>query len=51
MEICVYSEGAAALVLAEEETAKAIAKNTGRPVVWITGGGAFQRMETSQERT
>ena len=39
MEICVYSEGAAALILAEEETAKAIAKNTGRPVVWITGVG------------
>ncbi len=39
LEICVYSEGAAALVLAEEETAKAISRNTGRPVVWITGVG------------
>jgi acetyl-CoA C-acetyltransferase len=39
LEICVYSEGAAALILAEEETAKAIAKNTGNPVVWITGVG------------
>ena len=39
LEICVYSEGAAALILAEEETAKAIAKNTGKPIVWITGLG------------
>lgn len=39
LEICVYSEGAAALILAEEETAEAIAKNSGKPVVWITGLG------------
>jgi len=39
LEICVYSEGAAALIVAEEETAKAISKNTGQPVVWITGVG------------
>jgi acetyl-CoA C-acetyltransferase len=39
LEICVYTEGASALILAEEETAKAIAKNTGAPVVWITGVG------------
>lgn len=39
LEICVYTEGAAALVLAEEETAKAIARKTGQPVVWITGLG------------
>ncbi len=39
LEICVYSEGAAALILAEEETAKAISKNNGTPVVWITGVG------------
>jgi len=39
LEICVYSEGAAALILAEEETAKAISKNSGKPVVWITGVG------------
>jgi acetyl-CoA C-acetyltransferase len=39
LEICVYTEGAAALIMAEEETARAIAKNTGRPVVWITGMG------------
>ena len=39
LEICVYSEGAAALIVAEEETAKAISRNTGQPVVWITGVG------------
>ena len=39
LEICVYTEGAAALIFAEEETAKAISENTGNPVVWITGMG------------
>ncbi len=39
LEICVYTEGAAALILAEEETATAISRNTGTPVVWITGLG------------
>ncbi|MBW2116231.1 MAG: thiolase family protein [Deltaproteobacteria bacterium] len=39
LEICVYTEGAAALIFAEEETAKAISENTGNPVVWITGVG------------
>ena len=39
LEICVYSEGAAALIFAEEETAKAISKNNGTPVIWITGVG------------
>lgn len=39
LEICVYSEGAAAIIFAEEETAKRISKETGQPVVWITGMG------------
>lgn len=39
LEICVYSEGAAALIMAEEETALAISRNTGNPVVWMTGLG------------
>jgi acetyl-CoA C-acetyltransferase len=39
LEICVYTEGAAALIFAEEDTAKAISENTGNPVVWITGVG------------
>ena len=39
LEICVYTEGAAALILAEEDTARAISANNGSPVVWITGVG------------
>jgi acetyl-CoA acetyltransferase len=39
LEICVYTEGAAALIFAEEETAKAISKASGKPIVWITGLG------------
>lgn len=39
LEICVYSEGAAAVIMAEGETAKAIARNTGQPVIWVTGVG------------
>jgi len=39
LEICVYTEGAAALIFAEEETAKAISKASGKPIVWITGVG------------
>jgi acetyl-CoA C-acetyltransferase len=39
LETCVYSEGAAALIVAEEEKAKAIAKNMDQPVLWITGIG------------
>ncbi len=39
LEICVYSEGAAAMIVAEEERAKWIARNMGVPVIWITGVG------------
>jgi acetyl-CoA C-acetyltransferase len=39
LEICVYSEGAAAVIFAEEEKAKAIARNMSAPVVWVTGVG------------
>ncbi len=39
LEICVYTEGAAAVIFAEEDTAKAISKNSGKPIVWITGVG------------
>ena len=39
LEICVYTEGAAALIMAEEETALAISRNSGKPVVWVTGVG------------
>ena len=39
LEICVYTEGAAALIFAEEETAKAISKASRKPIIWITGVG------------
>ncbi len=39
LDTCVYSEGAAALIIAEEEKAKAIARNMNQPVIWITGVG------------
>lgn len=39
LEICVYSEGASAVIVAEEERAKWIARNMGVPVIWITGVG------------
>ena len=39
LEICVYTEGAAALILAEEETARAISRSNGSPIIWITGLG------------
>jgi acetyl-CoA C-acetyltransferase len=39
LETCVYTEGASAVIIAEEEKAKAIAANMNQPVVWITGVG------------
>lgn len=39
LEICVYSEGAAALIVAGEDTAVGVSRNTGTPVIWITGVG------------
>ncbi|MGE5620719.1 MAG: thiolase family protein [Sphingomonadaceae bacterium] len=39
LEICVYSEGAAALIVADEDTALGVSRNTGTPVIWITGVG------------
>lgn len=40
LEMCVYSEGAGALIFASEDKARAIAKNNGKPPIWITGVGA-----------
>ncbi len=40
LDCCLYSEGAAAMILANEEKAKEICKNTGKEPVWITGIGA-----------
>ncbi len=40
LEMCVYTEGAGALIFASEEKAKAIARNSGKEPIWITGVGA-----------
>jgi acetyl-CoA C-acetyltransferase len=40
LETCIYTEGAGAIIFAEEERAKAICRNTGVPPVWIRGIGA-----------
>ncbi len=40
LEMCVYTEGAGALLLASEEKARAICANSGKPPIWITGLGA-----------
>lgn len=39
-DCCLYSEGAAAMILASEEKAKEICKNNGKDPIWITGIGA-----------
>ncbi len=40
LEMCVYTEGAGAVIFASEEKARAIARNSGTPPIWITGAGA-----------
>jgi acetyl-CoA C-acetyltransferase len=40
LEMCVYTEGAGALLLASEEKTREICANSGKPPVWITGLGA-----------
>ena len=40
LDCCLYSEASAAVILAEENKAKEIAKKTGNPPIWITGVGA-----------
>lgn len=40
LEMCVYTEGAGAVIFAGEEKARAIARNSGTPPIWITGAGA-----------
>jgi len=40
LDCCLYSEGAAAMIMASEEKAKQICKNSGKEPIWITGIGA-----------
>jgi acetyl-CoA C-acetyltransferase len=40
LEMCVYSEGAGAVLFASEDTTRAICKNSGKAPIWISGVGA-----------
>jgi acetyl-CoA C-acetyltransferase len=40
LEMCVYSEGAGAVIFASRDKAEAICKNAGSPPLWVTGVGA-----------
>ncbi len=40
LDCCLYSEGSAAMILANEDKAKEICRNSGKDPVWITGVGA-----------
>jgi acetyl-CoA C-acetyltransferase len=40
LEMCVYTEGAGAVVFAAEDKVEALCRNAGKPPVWITGIGA-----------
>lgn len=40
LDCCLYSEGAAAMILASEDKAKEICRNSGQEPIWITGVGA-----------
>jgi acetyl-CoA C-acetyltransferase len=47
LEMCVYTEGAGAVIFASEEKAKAICANSGKPPIWITGVGASNEHNVS----
>ncbi|MBI4456386.1 MAG: thiolase family protein [Acidobacteria bacterium] len=40
LETCVYTEGAGAVIFASADKARAICKNAGHPIIWVTGVGA-----------
>lgn len=40
LEVCMYTEGAGAIIFASEEKAKEISKRTGQPIIWVKGMGA-----------
>ncbi len=40
LEACMYTEGAGAIIFANEDKAREIAERTGDPIVWIKGIGA-----------
>jgi acetyl-CoA C-acetyltransferase len=47
LEMCVYTEGAGAVLFASEEKAKAIAANSKKDPIWITGVGASNEHSVS----
>jgi acetyl-CoA C-acetyltransferase len=40
LEVCMYTEGAGAIIFASEKKAREISERTGQPVIWVKGVGA-----------
>lgn len=40
LEVCMYTEGAGAVIFASEKKAREISERTGKPVIWVKGVGA-----------
>jgi acetyl-CoA C-acetyltransferase len=40
LEVCMYTEGAGAIIFASEKKAKEISERTGSPIIWVKGMGA-----------
>jgi acetyl-CoA acetyltransferase len=40
LEVCMYTEGAGAVIFANEDRAREIASRTGKPILWVRGVGA-----------
>jgi acetyl-CoA acetyltransferase len=40
LEVCMYTEGAGAIIFACEKKAKEISERTGQPIIWVKGIGA-----------
>ena len=40
LEVCMYTEGAGAIIFASEKKAEEIAERTGSPIIWVKGMGA-----------
>ncbi len=40
LEVCMYTEGAGAIIFASEKKAKEISERTGQPIIWVKGIGA-----------
>jgi sterol carrier protein 2 len=40
LEVCMYTEGAGAIIFASEKKAREISERTGQPIIWVKGVGA-----------